>query len=257
MNWSISSCLRKYDFRGGMKILMEISSQGNQILQFNEPWKTVKEDPEKVKVVMNLLLQYLKVISVIIRPFLPFTSDRLAKLLNLEEIKEEGELLDLCNKLAEGELLIETGHKIGEPIHLFSRIDDEVIQSQVDKLMATKAPTDTPASPVKDTIQYDDFMKMDLRVATITAAEKVKKADKLLQLTLDVGFEERTVVSGIAQHFSPEEVIGQKVTLLANLAPRKIRGVESKGMILMSENEDGSLKFVQPGTASENGAGIS
>ncbi len=256
---ALCAALRKYDFRGGMKTLMEISSQGNQILQFNEPWKTIKTDEEQVKVVMNLMLQYVKAISVVIRPFLPFTSDKICKLLNLDPLKEEGELLELCNKLAEGENIIDTGHKIGSPEHLFTRIDDEVIQTQVDKLMASKvvAPQAPAAKPVKDTIQYDDFMKMDLRVATITAAEKVKKADKLLQLTLDVGFEQRTVVSGIAQHFSPEEVVGQKVTLLANLAPRKIRGVESKGMILMSENEDGSLKFVIPGGDSENGAGIS
>ena len=255
---SLCACLRKYDFRGGLRILMEISSQGNQILQFNEPWKTIKTEPELVKVVINLMLQYVKVISVVIRPFLPFTSDKLTSLLNLEAIKESGELLALCNSLAEGELLLPIGHKINEPEHLFTRIDDEVITEQVNKLMAT-VPKTTPeeTSTVKETIQYDDFMKMDLRVATITAAEKVKKADKLLQLTLDVGFEQRTVVSGIAQHFSPEQVVGQKVTLLANLAPRKIRGVESKGMILMAENDDGSLKFVEPGVESENGAGIS
>ncbi len=261
---ALCACLRKYDFRGGLKILMEISSQGNQILQFNEPWKTVKTDPEQVKVVMNLLIQYVKVLSVIIRPFLPFTSDKITDLLNLPKLKEEGELLDLCNKLAEGELLVESGHKIGEPLHLFSRIDDDVIQTQIDKLNASKivpestnATTSMTSTPLKETIQYDDFMKMDLRVATITAAEKVKKADKLLQLTLDVGFEKRTVVSGIAQHFSPEEIVGKKVTLLANLAPRKIRGVESKGMILMGENSDGSLKFIQPNAESENGSGIS
>ncbi len=255
---ALCACIRKFDFRGGLKMLMEISSQGNQILQFNEPWKTVKTEPEKVKVVMNLMLQYVKVFSVIARPFMPKTSDKLCDLLNIDKLKEEGELLELCNKLAEGELLIEVGHTISKPEHLFSRIDDELIQQQRDKLMATKENIQAamPANPIKETIQYDDFMKMDLRAATIIEAKKVAKADKLLELTLDVGFEQRTVVSGIAQHFSPEEVTGQKVTLLANLAPRKIRGVESKGMILMAENEDGALKFVEPGD-SENGAGIS
>jgi len=264
---ALCACLRKFDFRGGLKTLMEISSQGNQILQFNEPWKTIKTEPEQVKVVMNLMMQYVKVFSVITRPFMPNTSDRLADLLQVDKMKEDGELLELCNKLAEGELLIEAGHKVAEPSHLFSRIDDELIQVQRDKLMATKAVAATAlaaaggatsnAAPLKETIQYDDFMKMDLRAATVLEAKKVAKADKLLELTLDVGFEQRTVVSGIAQHFSPEEVLGQKVTLLANLAPRKIRGVESKGMILMAENEDGSLKFVQPGADCENGAGIS
>ena len=255
---NLCASLRKYDFRGALRSLMEISSQGNQILQFNEPWKLIKTEPEKVKVIMNLMLQYVKVISVIIRPFLPFTSDKLTSLLNVESINEDGELLELCNQLAEGEMLIATGHKINEPKHLFTRIEDELISKQVDKLKASAAkPVTAESKPVKETINYDDFMKMDLRVATITAAEKVKKADKLLQLTLDVGFEERTVVSGIAQHFAPDKIIGQKVTLLANLAPRKIRGVESKGMILMAENEDGSLKFVEPGSESQNGAGIS
>lgn len=255
---ALNACLRKYDFRGGLKILMEISSQGNQILQFNEPWKTIKTDPENVKVVINLLLQYIKVISVIIRPFLPFTSDKITDLLKLERIKEAGELLDLSNQLAEGELVIESGHKIGEPFHLFSRIDDAIIQTQVDKLFATKTEMEpTQEVNLKETINYDDFMKMDLRAATIIEAKKVAKADKLLELKLDVGFETRTVVSGIAQHFSPDEILGKQVTLLANLAPRKIRGVESKGMILMSENTDGSLKFVQPSEGAENGSNIS
>ena len=255
---ALCASLRKYDFRGGLRMLMEISSQGNQILQFNEPWKTVKTDPEQVKVVMNLMLQYVKVLSVICRPFMPFSSDKLTELLQLDAIQEKGELLDLCNNLAEGELLIPVGHKIGKPKHLFSRIEDELIQTQVDKLMASKTiPEVDTAAPIKDTIQYDDFMKMDLRAATILEAKKVAKADKLLELKLDVGFEQRTVVSGIAQHFQPEEIIGQRVTLLANLAPRKIRGVESKGMILMSENQDGALQFVEPAGTCENGAGIS
>lgn len=256
---ALSSSLRKYDFRGGLRTLMEISSQGNQILQFNEPWKTIKTEPEQVKVVMNLLIQYVKVLSIITRPFMPFTSDKLTALLNQDAITETGELLELSNKLAEGELLIEPGHKIKAPEHLFSRIEDSLIQTQIDKLMASVTTTNDSAgsSPLKDTIQYDDFMKMDLRAATILEAKKVAKADKLLELKLDVGFEQRTVVSGIAQHFKPEEIVGQKVTLLANLAPRKIRGVESKGMILMAQNTDGSLKFIQPSSESENGSSIS
>jgi len=269
--------IRYHDYRGGLKILMKISSSGNLILQANEPWKLIKEDTETVKVIMNLALQYVTAIAVIMRPFLPFTSDKLTTLLQLPEIKDAGDLDEMHMKLAMGEPLLEANHKIGEPIHLFSRIDDDQIKILKDKLLATKAESKTSApakatatttafagagqaakaQPAKETIQYDDFMKMDLRAATITAAEKVKKADKLLQLTLDVGNEQRTVVSGIAQHFSPEEIVGQQVTLLANLAPRKIRGVESKGMILMAENTDGTLKFVQPAAGTENGSGIS
>ena len=254
----IGSCLRKFDFRGGLKTIMEISSQGNQILQFNEPWKTVKEDPEAVKVVMNLALHYIKVLSVVTRPFLPGTSDKLCQLLNLDKMEENGEWLDLSNKLSEGEHLITPGHQISEANHLFSRIEDEVITAQKEKLTATQNLQQelAAATPVKETINYDDFTKMDLRSATIVEAKKVAKADKLLELVLDVGFEKRTVVSGIAQHYEPEKVIGQRVTLLANLAPRKIRGVESKGMILMAENSDGSLKFIVPSEA-ENGSAIS
>lgn len=249
--------LRKFDFRGGLKILMDISSNGNQILQFNQPWKTIKEDEEKVKVVMHLLIQYIYVLGIISRPFLPKTSDRIFKLLNLGGLKEDGELLELCNKLAEGENLIAPGHKISEAQHLFTKIEDDVVDKQVAKLQSASAESVESENNLKDTIQYDDFIKMDLRAATIVEAEKVEKADKLLKLQLDLGFEKRIVVSGIAQHFKPEDVLGQKVTLLANLAPRKIRGVESKGMILMSENEDGSLKFVAPSGDAENGSSIS
>ncbi|NNF22946.1 MAG: methionine--tRNA ligase subunit beta, partial [Saprospiraceae bacterium] len=201
------------------------------------------------------------VLSVVTRPFLPYTSDRIRRLLALEPLEENGELLELSNTLSEGENLLKSGHKISSPEHLFTRIEDSVVETQVAKLQATKSelPSEelSQNNNLKDTIQYDDFIKMDLRAATIMDAKKVEKADKLLQLTLDVGFEKRTVVSGIAQHFAPDQIIGQKVTLLANLAPRKIRGVESKGMILMSENEDGSLKFVQPAVEAENGASIS
>jgi len=259
---AVCSSLRKYDFRGGLTQLMQISSNGNQILQFNEPWKNIKENPEQVKVVMNLMAQYVRVISICIKPFLPFTSDKMCDLLNMDKLSESGELLDLSNMLAEGELPIAAGHKVSEPVHLFSRIDDKVIQAQVDKLHATKVEKVTPiAAPtngsVKDIIEYDDFVKLDLRAATIIEATKVKKADKLLQLTVDLGYEKRIVVSGIAQHFSPEDIIGIKVTLLSNLAPRKIRGVESRGMILMAENEDGELNFVAPAKSAQNGSKIS
>ena len=263
---AIGSSLRRYDFRGAMNAIMQISSNGNQILQFNQPWKTIKEDPEQVKVVMNLMIQYVHIISICVRPFLPNTSDKLCHLLGTEPIEEDGELLKLSNQLAEGEIPIASGHKISTAEHLFSRIDDDVIAKQIEKLNLSKveykaASETTIAAPtngeIKETIQYDDFVKMDLRAATIIAAEKVKKADKLLQLTVDLGYEQRTVVSGIAQHFSAEDLVGTKVTLLTNLAPRKIRGVESKGMILMAENADGELNFVQPTKAAENGSKIS
>ncbi len=250
--------IRKFDFRSALSMVMEMSSQGNQLLQFNEPWKNVKEDPENVKVVMNLMLQYVYAIGISVRPFLPFTSDKIMKLLNLSPLKESGELLELCNMLSEGDVPLKTGHKVAEPDHLFSRIPDEVIQVQIDKLMKTKEGNEVQleSTPVKETIAFEDFLKVDLRSATIIEAEKVAKTDKLLQLTLDLGFEKRTVVSGIAKDFKAEDIIGQRVTLLANLAPRKIKGIESNGMILMAENSDGSLKFVQPDSKAENGSSI-
>jgi methionyl-tRNA synthetase len=245
--------VRKYDFRSAMNTLMDISSNGNQILQFNEPWKAVKDNPELVKAVMNLSLQYVTAISVAVRPFMPETSDKIRTLLNLPQVKEEGELLKMLDQLAEGNHLIQASHQISKSDHLFSRIDDETIAGQVSKLEAMSvaateaAGTASAAKPdQKENIAYDDFMKMEIRTATVLEAEKVKKADKLLKLKLDLGYEQRTVVSGIAEHFTPQDVIGKKVSLLANLEPRKIRGVESQGMILMAEGENGKLGFVSP-----------
>ncbi len=250
----LASGIRTYDFRGGLKTLMEISTKGNQILQFNAPWKLQKEDPEAVKTIMNLSLQYVAAISVACRPFMPFTSDKLRSMLSLSPIKEQGEFDDMLFRLCEGEVLIEEGHKIGEAKHLFTRIEDKVIEEQKEKLVARSASSEAnktavavaAESDVKAEVTFDDFTKMDIRTAKITAAEKVPKADKLLQIQLDLGFEQRTVVSGIAEHYTPDEVIGKQVCLLANLAPRKIRGVMSQGMILMAEDDSGKLSFIAP-----------
>lgn len=257
--------LRAFDFRSALKMLMDISTKGNQILQFNEPWKTIKDNPESVKVVMNLCIQYVAAIGVICRPFMPFTSDKIRVLLNQKPIEEKGELEKMLNKLSEGEAILKKGHKIGEPMHLFTRIDDAIIQQQISKLNATdqsnqmsnqENQNSTSVQPIKSEITYDDFLKMDIRTATIISAEKIEKADKLLKLTLDLGFEQRTVVSGIAEHYRLEDVIGRKVSLLANLAPRKMRGVESQGMILMAENSEGKLSFISPDNNWENGQTI-
>ena len=238
--------IRKFDFRSALNQLMHISTKGNQILQFNEPWKKQKENPEQVAPVINLCLQYAATLSIVCRPFMPGTSDKMRKLLNLPALKESGELDDLLFKFSEGEPCIESGHKIGEPLHLFSRIDDEMISKEMARLTVSEE-IPVELNPVKEEISYDDFAKLDIRTATILEAIKVPKADKLLQLKLDLGFEQRTVVSGIAEHYSPEEVIGKNVSLLANLAPRKIRGVMSQGMILMAEDDAGKLSFVSPG----------
>jgi methionyl-tRNA synthetase len=254
--------IRTFDFRSALKCVMDISTKGNQILQFNEPWKRFKEDPDQVAAVLNICLQYVSALSVIVRPFMPFTSDKIRHLLNIKDIAEKGELKKLLDDLSEGKVLIKSGHKISEAVHLFSRIDDAVIQEQIKKLEATDQTMEeqnqntSNYDPVKESVSYEDFVKMDIRSATVIAAERIPKADKLLKLTLDLGFEQRTVVSGIAEHFSPEEVTGKRVSLLANLAPRKLRGVESQGMILMAENADGKLIFVSPDNGTENGRSI-
>lgn len=256
----LAEFIRKYDFRSGLKKIMEISTQGNQLLQFNEPWKRVKLYPEQVKVVMNMALQYVHALSIAVYPFMPFTSVKMRALLNLEPLTGNGEFDALLSIMAEGEETpIKDGHKISTSDHLFTRIDDDMIQKQIDKLVksaVSEAQSEVVTEPIKDEIQFDDFMKMDIRVAEIVAAQKVPKADKLLQLELNLGNEKRTVVSGIAQHYNPDDIIGQKVSLLANLAPRKLRGVLSQGMILMAEDASGKLTFVDPGPSSEPGSSI-
>ena len=242
--------IHKYDFRGGLKTIMEISTMGNQLLQNNAPWQLIKEDEEAVKTIMMLVTQYVGALRVVLRPYLPFASDKLSDLLNLPHLTENGEWVEMMDKLAEGEDIVPAGHKISEASHLFTRIDDDVITAQVDKLNASLIVDDATANgnhaAVKETISFDDFTKLDLRTATIVSAEKVKKTNKLLKLELDLGFETRTVVSGIAKSYDPETIIGKKVTLLANLAPRKIKGIESQGMILMADDGDESLCFISP-----------
>jgi len=259
--------IEQFNFREALRILMEISSAGNALLQFNEPWKAIKDDPELVKVVLNLALQYVAVLSVGLCPFLPFAAQRLRQMLNLPPLGDSSDLLDIHNELAEGNPVIRPNHALNAAEHLFTRIPDEVIAAQVAKLQAG-TPANQPAAekstrtetttypPVKDEIQYDDFAKLDIRTGAILEASKVEKADKLLKLTVDLGFEKRTIVSGIAQHFQPEEIIGRQVVVLANLAPRTMRGIVSQGMILMAEDAEGRLSFVSPENGWPNGWGV-
>ncbi|MBK8556411.1 MAG: methionine--tRNA ligase [Lewinellaceae bacterium] len=260
--------IEHFNFREALRIFMEISGAGNALLQFNEPWKLEKEDPEKVKVVMNLSLQYVAALSVAARPFIPFAAARMRTMLNLPAFHDQGEWLDMLNELAEGNPIMRPMHALGTAEHLFTRIPDEVIAAQVAKLEATDAAnnntelstavaTAAEPAPMKDTIQYDDFAKLDIRTGTILTAEKMEKSKKLLKLTVDLGFEQRTILSGIAEHYGPEEVIGQQVIVLANLAPRKMMGIESEGMILMADNPEGKLCFVSPITTWTNGGGVS
>ncbi|PTX60088.1 methionyl-tRNA synthetase [Kordia periserrulae] len=238
----IGSSIERYRFREASQELMNLARLGNQFLQANEPWKKIKEDPETVKGIMYVALQIAAAIAVLSEPFLPFTAKKLKNILALE-----GNLS--WNDISTKDILIPEGHTINKAELLFAKIDDKEIQAQLDKLEATKkaneAANKQPA-PQKETATFEDFTKLDLRVGTIIEAEKVRKTKKLLKLLVDTGLDKRTIVSGIAESFSPEEIIGKKVTVLANLAPRMIAKVESQGMILMTESPDGKLVFVNP-----------
>ncbi|WP_447635643.1 methionine--tRNA ligase [Flavobacterium microcysteis] len=248
----IASSVERYRFREALGELMNVARLGNKYLADEEPWKVIKDNPERVKTQMYVALQIAGALSVLAEPFLPFTAQKLTRIL-----KTENKLS--WDTISENSDLIPAGHKIGEAELLFAKIEDEEIQKQVDKLEATKTANraeNKKAEPQKDLIQYEDFAKMDLRVGTILEAEKMPKANKLLVLKIDTGIDIRTIVSGIAESFSPEEIIGKKVTVLANLAPRNLRGVESQGMILMTTNPEGKLVFVNPDAEAGNGETI-
>ncbi|WP_410006512.1 methionine--tRNA ligase [Aequorivita nionensis] len=254
----IASSLERYRFREAQAELMNVARLGNKYLADEEPWKTIKIDEERTKTVMYVALQIASALAVLSEPFLPFTSEKLKNMLNVRSSAVETSLG--WNDVSSKSELLKTGHKINKAELLFSKIEDEQIQQQLDKLKASKKMNEAAnkkVTPQKETIQYDDFAKLDMRVGTIIEAEKMPKADKLLVLKIDTGIDVRTIVSGIAESFKPEEIIGKKVTVLVNLAPRALRGVESQGMILMTENADGKLVFVNPGEEGvENGATI-
>ncbi|MBL0096064.1 MAG: methionine--tRNA ligase [Bacteroidetes bacterium] len=252
----VRESIEKYRFREALSHMMDLARAGNKYLADTEPWKHYKTNPVYVGTVLNVALEITTALAYLCEPFLPFTAEKLRKMMNIPTRSWED---------AFQHTTLAAGHILGEASLLYEKIEDEAIQLQLQKLEATKennipvAAETTPEksiSPIKEVTTYDEFSKMDLRVATIIAAEKVEKADKLLKLTLDTGIDQRTVVSGIALHFSPEEIIGKQVTLLANLAPRKIKGIESNGMILMAEDADGKLVFVQPGRETKEGSTI-
>lgn len=233
---NIAQAISSFRFRDAQGEAMKLARAGNKYLADTEPWKLIKTDPERVKTIMNISLQITANLAIVFEPFMPKKALELAELLNINLPR-----WDQAGK----DQLINENHIINEPRILFQKIEDEKIDEQIKKLKnQDQKPNKYP--PMKEEITFDEFSKMDLRVGTITAAEKIEKADKLLKLTVDTGIDVRTVVSGIAEHFKPKEVIGQKVSILLNLAPRKIRGVESQGMILMAETEMGELAFVSP-----------
>jgi len=242
----ISSSVERYRFREALGELMNVARLGNKYLADEEPWKAIKDNPERVQTQMYVALQIAAALSSLCEPFLPFTAAKLSRILKIEN------KIDWKTVSQTSELIV-SGHQIGEAELLFAKIEDDEIQKQIDKLEATKvankeeiASSLAMTEPQKETIQYDDFAKTDLRVGTILEAEKMPKANKLLILKIDTGIDVRTIVSGIAESFSPEEIIGKRVTVLVNLAPRNLRGVDSEGMILMTANAEGKLVFVNP-----------
>jgi methionyl-tRNA synthetase len=237
----IASSLERYRFREAQVELMNVARLGNKYLADEEPWKMVKTNPERVQTQMYVALQIASALAILSEPFLPFTSQKLCKMLNIE--------LNHWNLEFDQWNLTKAGHQIGQAEILFAQIEDAEIQKQIDKLEATKKANimeNQVVEPQKPAATFEDFSKLDLRVGTILEAEKMPKANKLLVLKVDTGIDVRTIVSGIAEHFSPEEVIGKRVTVLVNLAPRALRGVESQGMILMTNNKEGQLVFVNP-----------
>lgn len=239
----IASSIERYRFREALGELMNLARLGNKYLADEEPWKVIKEDPARVQTQMYVALQIAAALAILSEPFLPFTAAKLKNMLNMNgAVMQWGDISVHAD-------LIAAGHKIGQAELLFTKIEDETIQQQVEKLEATKtanAAENKKAEPQKDLIAFEDFAKMDIRTGTILEAEKMPKANKLLVLKVDTGIDVRTIVSGIAEHFSPEEVVGKRVTVLVNLAPRALRGVESQGMILMTQNAQGKLVFVNP-----------
>lgn len=243
----IASSIERYRFREAGQEVMNLARLGNKYLADEEPWKVIKQDEERVKTIMFVALQIASALAVLSEPFLPFTAAKLKKILNISQSSTEDSLE--WKDISEKEVLLPAEHQINEAQLLFSKVEDETIQAQLDKLEATKKENENmnkEVDPQKDTITFDDFTKLDMRVGTIIEAEKMPKAKKLLVLKVDTGLDIRTIVSGIAESFSPENIIGKKVTVLVNLAPRALRGVESEGMILMTENADGKLVFVNP-----------
>jgi methionyl-tRNA synthetase len=242
--------IEKYRFRDAQQAMMGLARFGNKMLTETEPWKLAKTEKEKAAAVLNLGLQLSANLAVLCRPFLPETSKRLAKMLNLETLGWD----------AAGSMdMLTEGHNINKPELLFKRIENEEVEAQLEKLKASakaNESTETKHSAQKEVMNFEDFTKMDIRTATILKAERVPKTDKLMKIELDTGLDKRTVVSGIAQHYKAEELPGTKVSVLLNLEPRKIRGVQSQGMILMAEDAEGKLAFVNPDKEMPDGSGV-
>lgn len=249
----IAESIEKYRFREALAHLMDLARLGNKYLADTEPWKLIKTDEKRTATILNVALQIAANLSILSEPFLPRTSEKIATMLNMDD--------EQWNEAGSANILL-AGQNIEKPALLFEKIEDKLVEEQVEKLKATEAnkPTvveDLEVAPQKEEVTFDDFMKMDIRTGTILEAEAVPKSNKLLKFKVDTGVDTRTILSGIAKHYAPEEMIGKQVTVLLNLAPRAIMGVESQGMILMAEDHDGKLRLIQPNEVTQNGMGIS
>ncbi|MGD0340823.1 MAG: methionine--tRNA ligase subunit beta, partial [Bacteroidales bacterium] len=247
---NVETSIENFRFREALKEAMNLARLGNKYLADAEPWKVVKTDPERVKTIMNIALQITANLTIILEPFLPFSMEKLRGWLNSGKNR--------WNDAGRTDLLRE-GHMVNRPELLFHKIEDEEIDRQVAKLMASKKANEaasTGTSPSKDPVSFDDFSKIDIRTATILEAEKVPKTTKLLKLKIDTGIDVRTIVSGIAEYYEPKDIIGKQISIVANLEPRKIKGIESRGMILMAEDKDGKLVIVAPSDQVSNGSMI-
>ena len=247
---SLEANIEHYPIREALKDAMNFARIGNKYLADTEPWKVIKSDPARVETILNIALQITANTAIAIEPFMPFSAEKMLKMLAVG--RYDWEQLGAMD-------LVEAGHTIGEPVLLFEKIEDEVIEKQLQKLADTKAANQAAEAsqqidPQKDEVSFDDFQKMDIRVSTILSAEKVAKTKKLLKLTVDTGIDQREIVSGIAEHFTPEELVGQQVLVLVNLAPRELKGTLSRGMILMAEDATGKLRLLQPNEKTHNGA---
>lgn len=249
----VGESIERYRFREGLAEMMELARMGNKYLADTEPWKLIKTEPERVGTILNIALQLVANLSIVAEPFIPFSAEKLRKLLNLEQ-------LDWSH--AGNDELLAVGDQLEKATLLFEKIEDKTIEEQVEKLENTKKQNEMEnqeivLAPLKEDIVFDDFMKLDLRVGTIVEAKKVEKSNKLLQFLVDTGVDKRTILSGIAKQYDPEDMIGKQVTIIANLAPRKMMGVESQGMILMAEDAQGNLRLIQPNEKVNPGSVIS
>ncbi len=247
---SIEDNIENYKFREALREAMNLARMGNKYLTDTEPWKLAKSDMDRVAVILNVSLQICANLSIAFEPFMPHVAQKLRDILNIRTF-EWDQIASLS--------ILSSNHQINSATLLFEKVEDEQIEFQVNKLEQTKQESqksEPELAPLKPECTFDDFMKMDIRTATVLEAERVPKTDKLLKLKIDTGLDIRTIVSGIAEYYTPEEMIGKQISILANLAPRKIKGIESKGMILMAKEENGAMKIVTPEDKLINGATI-